>query len=383
MVRNKIPVAVLLSGREKFGAYYGGALARWTYEVYRHLTNELEVTVFGFPTPTADLYPLPHETSYAWALCAGAARIPLVRRYEDRLWLQSLVGRLRHFDVVHIHNRPQWAHILRQLGYRGAVILHLQNDHLGHWNPSMLDALAPCLSAVVVCSAYLRDTFAPKSKLLAVKTHVVFNGVNTDMFHPREDLREPKTIFFVGRFDSEKGVLQLVNAYAKVLRDHPETKLVIAGTTGFGTHQQTPYVSQVQESARSIMQNNGAQIQFTGYIHHDRDLPAWFQRATVFACPSLFHEPFGLVNAEAMACATVVVGSERGGIPEVLGDTGYLVNPEDIEAFARALSEVLTNAGRRHQLGRAAHQRALRMFDWKVIAGTWIEFLSRVTKVVD
>jgi glycosyltransferase involved in cell wall biosynthesis len=381
--RDKIPVAVLLSGREKFGAYYGGALARWTYEVYRHLTNELEVTVFGFPTPAADLYPLPHETSYAWALCAAAARIPLVRRYEDRLWLQSLVGRLRHFDVVHIHNRPQWARILRQLGYRGAVIVHLQNDHLGHWSPSMLDALAPCLNAVVVCSAHLRDTFAPKSKLLAAKTHVVFNGVNTDLFHPREDLREPKTIFFVGRFDSEKGVLQLVKAYAKVLKDHPETKLVIGGTTGFGIHRQTPYVSQVQESARSIVQNNGAQIRFTGYIHHDRDLPAWFQRATVFACPSLFHEPFGLVNAEAMACATVVVGSNRGGIPEVLGDTGYLVDPEDIEAFARALSEVLTNAGRRQQLGRAAYQRALRMFDWRVIAGTWIELLSGLTKVVD
>ena len=376
----KLRVAVLLSGQEKFGAYYGGALARWTYEVYRHLRNELDVTVFGFPTPASDLYPLPHQTSYSWVLCAAAARIPLIRRYEDRLWLQSLAGELRNFDVVHVHNRPQWAHILRQLGYEGVVIVHLQNDHLGHWSTSMLDALAPSLTAVVVCSAYLRDTFAPKSKLLAAKTHVVFNGVNTDLFHPRDDLREPKTIFFVGRFDSEKGVLQLVNAYAKVLRDHPETKLIIGGTTGFGTHQQTPYVSQVQERARSIVQNNGAKIQFTGYIHHDRDLPAWFQRATVFACPSLFQEPFGLVNVEAMACATVVVGSRRGGIPEVLGDTGYLVDPEDIEAFARALSEVLTNAGHRHQLGQAAHQRALRMFDWKVIAGTWIELLRGLTK---
>ena len=207
--------------------------------------------------------------------------------------------------------------------------------------PLMLDALAPCLSAVVVCSAYLRHTFAPKSKLLAAKTHVIFNGVNTDLFHLREDLREPKTIFFVGRFDPEKGVLQLVKAYARVLSEHPETKLIIGGTTGFGTHRRTPYVRQVEELARSISQNNGAQIQFTGYIYHDRDLPAWFQRATVFACPSLFQEPFGLVNAEAMACGTVVVGSERGGIPEVLGDTGYLLDPEDIEAFAHALSEVL------------------------------------------
>ncbi len=373
-------MAVLLSGREKFGAYYGGALARWTYEVYRHLTNEVDVTVFGFPTPDSDLYPLPHHTSYSWRLCSVAARIPLIRRYEDHLWLRSLWGRLRHIEIVHIHNRPQWARILRQLGYKGAIIVHLQNDHLGHWSPLMLDALAPCLSALVVCSAYLRHTFAPKSKLLAAKTHVIFNGVNTDLFHLREDLREPKTIFFVGRFDPEKGVLQLVKAYARVLSEHPQTKLIIGGTTGFGTHRRTPYVRQVEELARSISQNNGAQIQFTGYIHHDRDLPACFQRATVFACPSLFQEPFGLVNAEAMACGTVVVGSERGGIPEVLGDTGYLLNPEDIEAFAHALSEVLKEVERRHQLGQAARERALSMFDWRVIAGRWMDLIRDVRK---
>jgi spore coat protein SA len=171
-----------------------------------------------------------------------------------------------------------------------------------------------------------------------------------------------------------------VKAYARVLSEHPETKLIIGGTTGFGTHRPTPYVRQVEELARSISQNNGAQIQFTGYIHHDRDLPAWFQRATVFACPSLFQEPFGLVNAEAMACGTVVVGSERGGIPEVLGDTGYLLNPEDIEAFAHALSEVLKGVERRHQLGQAARERALSMFDWRVIAGRWMDLIRDVRK---
>ncbi len=376
----RLPVAVLLSGREKFGAYYGGALARWTYEVYRHLTDKVAVTVFGFPSSDDDRYPLSHETSRVWRLCALMGHVPLVRRYEDRVWLRAFVGRLRTFAVVHIHNRPQWVAMLRQSGYRGVIILHLQNDHLGHWSGPMLDALAPHLQAVAVCSEYLRGTFAPKSSLLASKTHVIFNGVNTDLFFPQEGLREPKTIFFVGRFDPQKGVLELVNAYAKVLKDHPETKLVIGGTSGFGTHRQTPYDRQVQELANSIAQNNGTQIQFRGYIDHDRDLPAWFQRATVFACPSLFQEPFGLVNAEAMACATVVVGSKRGGIPEVLGDTGYLVNPQDIEAFAGALSEALANAERRHQLSQAALQRARRMFDWKVIAGTWIELLSGLTK---
>jgi glycosyltransferase involved in cell wall biosynthesis len=371
----RLPVAVLLSGREKFGAYYGGALARWTYEVYRHLTSEVDVTVFGFPTSGSDRYPLRHETNRTWRLCVLMGHVPLVRRYEERAWLRALMGRLLTFAVVHIHNRPQWAAMLRQLGYRGAIVLHLQNDHLGHWSGPMLDALTPHLDAVVVCSEYLRNTFIPRSSLLASKTHVVFNGVNTDLFFPKEELREPKTIFFVGRFDPQKGVLPLVHAYAGVLKDHPDARLVIGGTTGFGTHDETAYVREVREAAESIVAKQHGNIQFTGYIHHDRDLPHWFQRATIFAGPSVFQEPFGLVNAEAMACGTVVVGSRRGGIPEVLGETGRLIDPENIGEFTEAMSSLLADTRRRSELAAAALERTRRILAWPVIAKRWADLL--------
>ena len=157
--------------------------------------------------------------------------------------------------------------------------------------------------------------FALKCPALAAKTQVVFNGVNCELFFPREEARERKTILLVGRLDAEKGVLQLIQAYARILQAHPDAKLVIGGTTGFGIHQETAYVRRVRELANSVAQTSKAKILFTGYIHHDRDLPSWFQKATIFASPSLFQEPFGLVNAEAMACATPVVGSNRGGIP--------------------------------------------------------------------
>jgi spore coat protein SA len=366
--RRRPSVAVLLSSREKFSAYYGGALARWTYEVYSRLAREIDVTVFGFPTASKDVYPLAHQSSGVWRVCAFASRIPVARRFEEQLWLWALMRRLRECDLVHIHNRPQWVAPLRRMGYVGAILLHLQNDHLGHWTSPMLDSLASRVDQVVVCSSFLRDCFAVKSSALAAKTEVVFNGVNRELFFPREAIRERKTIFFVGRLDAEKGVLQLIQAYARVLQAHPDANLVIGGATGFGTHQETPYVRQVRELASAVVPNHKEKIQFTGYIHHDRDLPSWFQRATIFCSPSLFQEPFGLVNAEAMACATPVVGAKRGGIPEVLGSTGLLVDPEDIENFAASLSTLLAQPGRRSQLGRSAHQRCQQMFDWKVIA---------------
>ena len=67
---SKLSIAVLLSGREQFSIYYGGALARWTYEVYSRLQDYVDVKVLGFPTDSESEYPLPFETS-AWSrLCA-------------------------------------------------------------------------------------------------------------------------------------------------------------------------------------------------------------------------------------------------------------------------------------------------------------------------
>jgi len=369
-------VAVLLSGREQFSPYFGGAVARWTYEVYSRLNGRVGVTVFGFPTEEKNLYPLRHETNRMWRTCIHVSHMPVVRRYEEVLWLRALIRRLREFDAVHIHNRPQWVAVLRKMGYKGAIVLHLQNNHLGHWSGAALDALAPRLDALVVCSNYLRSTFASKSALLDVKTQVVFNGANLHVFYPHEHVRESKTIFFVGRFDPEKGVLQLMQAYEHVLNAHPDARLVIGGSTGFGTHRETQYVRQVRELAERLGKQKHAQIHFPGYLDHDHDLPLWFQKAAVFASPSLFQEPFGLVNAEAMACATPVVGASRGGIPEVIGDTGRLVDPENVSEFATAISELLANPRLCRNLGQAAYERCRKMFDWSLTAETWMSLLD-------
>ena len=84
-----------------------------------------------------------------------------------------------------------------------------------------------------------------------------------------------------------------------------------------------------------------------------------------------------MVNAEAMACGTPVVGSNRGGIPEVLGDAGILVNPEEVEKFAEALSSLLENPDYRASLGRAASLRCREMFDWDIIARHWAAILEK------
>jgi glycosyltransferase involved in cell wall biosynthesis len=154
---------------------------------------------------------------------------------------------------------------LRRLGYRGTIVLHLQNDHPGHWTSEMLDTLARQVDAVAVCSTYIGEQFCPKSKALAAKTQLIFNGVNVEQFYPNEGSREPKTIFFVGSFIPQKGALELVKAYVRVLDSHPDAKLVIGGSLTFGINKETPYILEVRKLADAIRQEKGGRIQFPGF----------------------------------------------------------------------------------------------------------------------
>ena len=89
----------------------------------------------------------------------------------------------------------------------------------------------------------------------------------------------------------------------------------------------------------------------------------------MFACPSLY-EPLGIVNLEAMACGTAVVGTRVGGIPEVVadGETGLLVPPDDPAALAAALNALIRDPARAAAMGAAGRERAATEFGWDAIA---------------
>jgi starch synthase len=127
-------------------------------------------------------------------------------------------------------------------------------------------------------------------------------------------------------------------------------------------------------------------------IHIDKqvtksELIVLLTHATVFACPSIY-EPLGIVNLEAMACATPVVASAVGGIPEVVvnGVTGLLVEytPDAIDDFeaniAASLLEVLDNPTSAAEMGAAGRVRAAQHFGWDAIAARTVDIYRLAAK---
>jgi starch synthase len=129
----------------------------------------------------------------------------------------------------------------------------------------------------------------------------------------------------------------------------------------------------------------------TGVLWLERVLPRpeliqVLSNAVVAICPSVY-EPFGLVNVEAMACATAVVASDVGGIPEIVvdGETGTLVHlelgpdgqPARPEAFvadlAAAVNALVADPATAERMGAMGRKRAVEEFSWPSIAARTVE----------
>ena len=156
------------------------------------------------------------------------------------------------------------------------------------------------------------------------KNLVIYNGVNIKSFQAdgeKEDL--VITVGGVSRSNlSRKGLETFVKSAGLV----PEARFVVIGK------EQDDSINHL----RSIASPN---VSFTGFVT-DQELLSWYQRARVYVQVSAY-ESFGMSLAEAMLCECVPVVTEKGALPEVVGDTGFYVAYEDEKATARGIKEAL------------------------------------------
>lgn len=195
---------------------------------------------------------------------------------------------------------------------------------------------------------------------------VVYNGVD-ECFRPEPDatrlerFRQEKGlperfILYLGTIEPRKNVPGLLRAYAEARRRGVTEPLVIAGGRGWGDEPIPRLIEDLQLQASVVL---------TGFIPSD-ERPLWYNAATLFAFPSRY-EGFGLPVAEAMACGTPVVASNRSSLPEVVGDAGLLVDPEDPDALAAALVTVVRDDALRQDLSARGLERS-RRFTWDAAA---------------
>jgi glycosyltransferase involved in cell wall biosynthesis len=114
-------------------------------------------------------------------------------------------------------------------------------------------------------------------------------------------------------------------------------------------------------------------VHFSGYVS-DQDLVAIYSSALAVAMPS-YSEGFGLPAIEAMACSAPVLSSDRGSLPEVVGNAGIYFDPFDIDSISQAIREMVGNDALRARLSANALERAAG-FTWQRAAQMTLNHLE-------
>lgn len=203
----------------------------------------------------------------------------------------------------------------------------------------------------------------------ADKVRVTTEGVDLGLFSPRDKQEARKhlglepdlpTVLYVGRLEAFKGTHVLLRAMAQ-LRDLDKVRLVVVGGGG----SEDPEAAALHQLAAEV--GIGDRVIWQDAVPQE-DLPDYYAAADVCAVPS-YHESFGLVALEAMACGTPVVAASVGGLRSLVvdGETGLLVDPNTPEVFAQRLQTALDDPAMRSRMSIAAHRRAA-LFPWNTAA---------------
>jgi glycosyltransferase involved in cell wall biosynthesis len=160
-------------------------------------------------------------------------------------------------------------------------------------------------------------------------------------------------ILFVSTLEPRKNVVNLIRAFELLkTRKEIDHKLVLVGKKGWRFE---PIFQAIRDSAWK------ADIYHLGYLS-DAEVAATYRHADVFAYPSVY-EGFGLPVLEAMTWGCPVVTSNTSSLPEVAGDAAMLVDPDDTEALAEALNQVIGDPALRNTLVERGYQQAAK-FSW-------------------
>ncbi len=197
------------------------------------------------------------------------------------------------------------------------------------------------------------------------KIEVVYNGVDARFFEARDTRAEVRTelglpasaqiVAMVGRLDAWKGHREFLDAATLIATRCSCARFVIVGSEVFGTGAE--YRGELEEKVRGY--DLGDRVHFLGKRD---DLPRLMGAFDCLVNPSQQPEPFGRSVAEAQASGVPVIGTDAGGIPEIIEDgvTGYLIPIGDSKQLADRVVDLLADESRRLEMSSASHKNAQR-----------------------
>lgn len=242
-------------------------------------------------------------------------------------------------------------------------------------------ALAPHIDGYITFSNYYADFMSQWLRLPREKFRIAPLGIDAADFHAEPTPRpadRPPTIGFLARHCPAKGLHLLVDAYLKLRAQRPG-RVVRLHTAGWLGEGDRAYFD--EQVARLRSAGYERDCHFAGVVDR-RQKVEFLQSIDVFSVPTTYREPKGLFVLEALASGVPVVQPEHGAFPELLGATGggRLVPPNDADALAQSLGELLDSPDRAVELGRAGRQVVVSRFHAGEVAAQTLAIYRNLTE---
>ncbi|QNE32953.1 glycosyltransferase family 4 protein [Sphingomonas sp. NBWT7] len=267
------------------------------------------------------------------------------------------------FDVLHAqYGYPTgWATLLAAQRLGLPCIVSIQGGD-GHWVGSCCDTHRIAMERVLAYANALliggRSFAGEVHERLGTPIErftIVPGAVDTDRFTPGVAAEKgPVRLFYHGRVDRRKGVLDMLHALPQVAGDWHCT------ISGIGPDY-------VLAQALAAELGLGDRVTFTGYADY-ADVPALYRDHDVFVSPT-YAEGFSNTILEAMASRHAVLSCRSVGVVDCIrdGENGLLVEAGDVAAQAQALSRLVTDDGLRRRLANAALDECRRVYSWHAV----------------
>lgn len=230
---------------------------------------------------------------------------------------------------------------------------------------------------IITDSEHARNEIMADFRIPSEKITAIMLGFNPAMLEPRDEARGREVrgkyglpadyILYVGTIQPRKNLDTLIEAFSRLKKERRiANRLVITGRKGW---LYDSLFARLKELAL------GDEVIFTGFVP-DEELPYVYDGAKAFVYLSFF-EGFGLPPLEAMACGVPVITSNTTSLPEVVGDAGIALPPNDVEGVAAALARVLTDPETAAAMKEKGLRRA-RTFSWESTARQTLEIYGKI-----
>ena len=211
---------------------------------------------------------------------------------------------------------------------------------------------------ILAHSVFGSQKVAENFRIPPSRVRVGYCGIDSTRFSPSEKSAHAQfRLLSVGILERRKAFDQLLKALGIILsrgKGHPELTIIGDG----------PDRMRLKHLADDLGIESA--VRFAGFVT-EGELLSHYQRADAFVFPS-YMEGFGIAIAEAMACGVPVIACNASAVPEVVGDAGILVPPNDFHALAEAIVRIMEDEDLRKRLGELGVQRVRTLFTWDMVA---------------